>query len=179
MEFETAVIEHIRNVVEKTSDVRQKYATAFVTAVAVVENYVRLAMTEDKPREEIVCTAGCDACCKGLMGENLTLTEAEFVCITEVVGKKRFEFNGGCPLLEDGKCSVYLYRPIVCRAMNSFDANWCKKPPLIYSIGPEGNAPVYYPQYHITMAVSRALSAALNQKQFRLVDKLKETKWQT
>lgn len=31
-----------------------------------------------------------------------------------------------CPLLEDGQCSVYAARPLICRGVNSLDAQVCE-----------------------------------------------------
>lgn len=45
-------------------------------------------------------------------------------------GVRRENFSLTCPLLEDGRCSVYEDRPSICRKYLSLDVDECKKPAL-------------------------------------------------
>ena len=174
-DFEQRVRQHIEDMIKGVGDKKARFATAFATATQIADQYTYKAYENEPPDKEIMCKKGCDTCCAGIMGEGLTMCEAEYVCITEMVGEVQPSENG-CPFLEDSTCSIYQYRPVVCRAMNSYNVEWCQKPPLLYSVGPEGDAPIYHPQYHIVMATHRALCAALDQKPFRLKERLENGK---
>ncbi len=76
-------------------------------------------------RDFVFCKAGCASCCK--KGEYpLSELELKFLMrgyigldnnIKKFVQKniKQMEKGGKCPFLIDDKCSVYMYRPIICR----------------------------------------------------------------
>ena len=170
-DFEIQVREHIESLIKGIEDDRERFATAFAVASNVADQYTKMAYKKEIPDRQIACDKGCDSCCSGKMGEWLTVCEAEYVCIMEMTNGFKPKENG-CWFLEDSICSIYQYRPIVCRAMNSYDVEWCKNPPIMYSVGPEGDAPIYHPQYHLVMATQRALCAALDQKSFRLKERL-------
>lgn len=85
----------------------------------------RLTDYFDNYKSYIHCKAGCSACCE--KGDYpLSQTELEYLMqgyielgneIKILVQKniENMEKGGKCPFLVDNKCSVYKYRPIVCR----------------------------------------------------------------
>jgi len=100
------------------------------------------------PEGSVACRSGCDHCCHQSVGvtppealvifEHLRnrLTEAELAAVVDRIAKlhartrglssaQRFSPDLPCPLLEEGRCSVYEVRPLSCRGMNSLDAKEC------------------------------------------------------
>lgn len=75
------------------------------------------------------CTRGCSHCCYVPVG--LTALEADYIedrtghkqnANVESMGKARDpKEKTACPFLKDNECSIYEYRPMVCRAFLSFD----------------------------------------------------------
>lgn len=61
-----------------------------------------------------------------------------------------------CPMLSDGKCSIYNYRPMMCRKYNSLDADICVDP---YAKVPENIEVVMK-----SSAIGHAFNAALSHK---------------
>jgi hypothetical protein len=99
-----------------------------------------------------VCQAGCDFCCHNqveltapealLLGSFLMdrLSPANLQLLLERVetslarraGKTKIQLAARraqfpCPLLEDGRCSVYEVRPLMCRAMHSLEVDACRR----------------------------------------------------
>jgi Fe-S-cluster containining protein len=78
--------------------------------------YERLS---DKYKDQMMCKVGCDKCC-----ENYGLLPVEFYAIrAKMYGEvKRFEpvedeiEEGRCPFLKESMCTIYNYRPIICRS---------------------------------------------------------------
>lgn len=80
----------------------------------------------------LICDKGCDHCCY----INITISELEVEYILKNTKAKRVrpeivqnELNGPCPFLKNHKCSIYLFRPFVCRR-HIFLANsprWCEQ----------------------------------------------------
>ncbi len=76
-------------------------------------------------KENILCREGCSFCCE--KGDYpLSETELEYLMqgyialnseTKRIVQKniKEMVKGGKCPFLIEGKCSVYFYRPIICR----------------------------------------------------------------
>ena len=85
----------------------------------------RLTEYFDAHKSYINCKAGCSICCeKGdyplsqaeleyLMQGYITLENETKILIQKNI--ENMEKGGKCPFLIDKKCSVYEYRPIVCR----------------------------------------------------------------
>lgn len=97
----------------------------------------------------IACAKGCWFCCTQMVAvtipEVLRLAEhiatewtaeqrealdermASYMKATEAYreGRTRVPPRHVCPLLQDAACSVWLVRPIICRAFNSTDVNAC------------------------------------------------------
>jgi len=77
------------------------------------------------------CKKGCSLCCYNEVA--ISLLEAEyiekFIGIKQSLNLDTQNFRGTpCPFLEDGACSIYKYRPFVCRRhVALFDnPNWCQ-----------------------------------------------------
>lgn len=65
--------------------------------------------------ENIVCRKGCCGCCV-----NLSVFPVEFNSIldelrSDGVEKLEFDESASCGFLKDGLCSIYKYRPLICR----------------------------------------------------------------
>ena len=84
--FEQQVEEHIRESIKGLHEDRLRYVTAFVAASNIAEQYTLQAYANEPPEKEIACKKGCDSCCSGIVGEGLSICEAEFMCIQEMVG---------------------------------------------------------------------------------------------
>ena len=67
------------------------------------------------------CDEGCGDCC-GL----IPCTETEFKRVERYVKEKGItpieHTNGTCPLYQDGKCSVYPVRPLICKLFGHSEA---------------------------------------------------------
>jgi len=100
------------------------------------------------PAGTIACRSGCAHCCHQPVGitaieaitivERLrqTLSDGEIERVRErlarahekargVTTADRFSTEHACPFLEESRCSIYEVRPLVCRGMNSRDAESC------------------------------------------------------
>ena len=76
-------------------------------------------------KSHIHCKIGCSSCCETgdyplsqleleyLMQGYINLENKVKIKVQENI--KKMEKGGRCPFLVDKKCSVYLYRPIICR----------------------------------------------------------------
>ena len=100
----------------------------------------------------IVCQAGCSFCCHN----QVELTPPEVILLAQVIrqyfspakleritekilkiatfkaGKTREELAASrqerpCPLLEEDKCLIYPWRPLMCRSMHSLDQEHCRQ----------------------------------------------------
>ena len=98
------------------------------------ENLTRIArqaMGQFKLVEyEPACFKGCNHCCH----QRVEVTDFEALVLAHVVEQRpelreRLDEDTGdaCPFLVDGECSVYFFRPAVCRAAASPDAEWCRR----------------------------------------------------
>ncbi|MUK47549.1 YkgJ family cysteine cluster protein [Aliivibrio fischeri] len=78
------------------------------------------------------CKSGCGNCCR----INVSITQVEAELISKETGKDikqhdfivKSNFHGqDCSFLKDDKCSIYAYRPFVCRRQVSMlpDDYWC------------------------------------------------------
>jgi uncharacterized protein len=100
-----------------------------------------------KPSAQFHCKPGCSFCCTlriealppevFLLARHLSkLNAATLSALIEKLkehalkakGVKMEDFFLPCPLLLDGKCSVYALRPSMCRKYFSLDVEACKKP---------------------------------------------------
>lgn len=105
-------------------------------------------VAKDPPRRTIACKAGCNYCCHLYVQvtplEAIRLARAVLVRPAPEVAAIRARIAAAdaktrgmdatdrnilavpCPVLEDGKCSAYADRPLVCRGANSADVNACR-----------------------------------------------------
>ena len=59
-----------------------------------------------------------------------------------------------CPLLMEGRCSIYPVRPLVCRAMHTFNAEACEQELLGGKLGP---GEYYAHRYEFVWSISSGL----------------------
>ncbi|MBC3869803.1 YkgJ family cysteine cluster protein [Undibacterium oligocarboniphilum] len=88
---------------------------------------------------QVACAAGCSHCCRRQRVE-ITQAEAAFIAgqmtlhepdlarqtyarLQQAAAAEQKET--ACPLLHDEKCSIYAWRPAVCRKAHSYDASAC------------------------------------------------------
>lgn len=94
------------------------------------------------------CENGCSYCCTlrvealapeifyiakklkmSLQSDELRkLTESLNIFSEKAKGLSQIEHEIPCPMLSDGKCTIYDFRPAMCRKFNSLDAEVCKDP---------------------------------------------------
>jgi hypothetical protein len=67
--------------------------------------------------------------------------------------------RAACPLLVDGRCSVYAARPMSCRGWNSLDVSGCEAHFLDPSRGV--HVPIYGPQYQINACIQDGMATGL------------------
>ena len=102
------------------------------------------------PAGTVACASGCAHCCHQPVGvtaveaitivEHLrrTLSASDLTRVAARVAEaqerargsstaERFSTEQPCPFLESERCSIYEVRPLVCRGMNSRDAEACAK----------------------------------------------------
>lgn len=99
---------------------------------------------------EVACRQGCSHCCHQTVGVTpleafaivahllRTRSDEELTELSATLGERVRETRGlsaaeqysprfPCVFLEDGACSIYEARPLVCRGMNSLDADACQR----------------------------------------------------
>ena len=120
-------------------------------AYSLADHLIGCFESENPLPHAIACRAGCNFCCYNqvevtppealLIGHHVaqTFSPAEQDGLMNRV-VRALNFKSGqtkqqiarlrhklpCPLLRDGKCSVYEVRPLVCRAMHAFEAGGCE-----------------------------------------------------
>jgi len=127
----------------------------------------------------VACEPGCSFCCTTLV----EATPAEVFLLGQVisryfapeklervkertlrmaalkVGKSKSELAAAretqpCPLLEEDKCLVYPWRPLMCRAMHSLDREQCHRS---FAAGDLSGGDYYLHRYVFPMSVSAGL----------------------
>lgn len=73
------------------------------------------------------CKKGCDHCCHIEMA--LSGLEAEYIIKNVKIKKAKLLRGQACPFLKNGNCSIYAYRPFLCRRHLSLtnSARWCEE----------------------------------------------------
>jgi Fe-S-cluster containining protein len=145
--------------------------SAFDDAVKGLERWV-------PPKEPLDCRAGCSYCCHlTVLTDPLTVLRiGRFVAesfdeaarnrlkarIAErqrrhagLGQKERRERRDPCPLLEDGRCTVYPVRPLSCRAFNSVDVGACEREIF------EGGKPELVDSWNIPWLAALAVSEGM------------------
>lgn len=107
-------------------------------------------LVADLGTSELACRKGCFWCCSEKVALSIpevfyianylddSLPPAELTRMKEKIRRaarqvagmsetKRRKAQIFCPLLVDGKCSVYVVRPLTCRGYNSLDESVCEK----------------------------------------------------
>lgn len=78
---------------------------------------------ENRYQASLVCKKGCGDCCRHIslfpveaMALNLALETLPLEDREKIVHRaEQADTEGGCPLLDDGACLMYPYRPVICR----------------------------------------------------------------
>ncbi|MEJ2070348.1 MAG: YkgJ family cysteine cluster protein [Syntrophobacterales bacterium] len=127
----------------------------------------------------VACQPGCSFCCTSLV----EATPAEVFLIAQVisryfppaklepvkertlrmaalkVGKSKEELAAArqvqpCPLLEEERCVIYPWRPLMCRAMHSLDREHCR---TSFAAGDLSGEEYYLHRYVFPMSISAGL----------------------
>jgi Fe-S-cluster containining protein len=140
----------------------------------------RFDSESDLPRP-LACRTGCDHCCFNqveltppealVIGhfvelhfsleerERLLVSTKEALRVKAGKGKReiaKIRRELPCPLLQAQKCSVYLVRPLVCRAMHSLDAGQCQSS---LQAGDLSSGDYYFQRHEIVQAIARGVQA--------------------
>jgi Fe-S-cluster containining protein len=128
------------------------------------------------PPRRLACKAGCYWCCHGPVQTSAVeaLRIAAYLRAADRGGRvaevrrltsawlARAAANPSaaarlpCPLLANGRCSIYAARPLACRAWNSYDANACREDLLGV-----GGRPV--PVHRLHLALEAVIAAGLDE----------------
>lgn len=122
----------------------QKLLDMMTQAVGLAEGILATARIVESPSQEKACRSGCSFCCylqvdlsvpevlriasylrESLSPQDLQSLRDRLSCVQQQIAGmtsiERLEAKVPCPLLKDGKCSVYEARPLVCRGYSSYD----------------------------------------------------------
>jgi len=148
-------------------------------AYSLADHLISYFESENPLPHSIACRAGCNFCCYN----QVEVTPPEALLIGHYVAQnfspeeqdglmnrvvRALNFNSGktkqqiarlrhklpCPLLEDGRCSVYGVRPLVCRAMHAFEAGACEQELRGGKLGP---GEFYAHRYEFAWSISSGL----------------------
>jgi hypothetical protein len=114
-----------------------------------------------EPPARLACREGCDACCH----QRVTLSAPEVIVIAarisetrsapevkaltdQLAAPPRKPSREPCPLLRQGRCTVYECRPLRCQGHNGLDARSCERL----------NHLVWLPQEHSFRAASQGIA---------------------
>lgn len=148
----------------------------------------------ERARGTVACREGCDHCCyqavgvtppealrivaflrRNLSPEALEALKLELGARKEAIAglsaDQRFSPDHPCPFLEQGRCSIYVVRPLSCRGMNSLDAQDCERrlrdPEARQAFVAKGaGGRVLLDPIHAAQAVSAGLQMALSEHFF-------------
>jgi Fe-S-cluster containining protein len=148
-------------------------------ALSLADQLISYFESENQLPHPIACREGCSFCCFNQvevtplealrLGHFVTQnfsTEDQDALMARVtrsvrlkagkskqeIGHLRHQFP--CPLLLDGRCSIYPVRPLVCRAMHTFDAGACQEELLGGKLGP---GEYYAHRYEFVWSISSGL----------------------
>jgi Fe-S-cluster containining protein len=127
----------------------------------------------------IACREGCNFCCFNqvevtplealrighYVGQNFSPEDKDALMarVSRSIGLKagkskkklaRLRHQLPCPLLLGGRCSIYPVRPLVCRAMHTFEASACEQELLGGKLGPGA---YYAHRYEFVWSISSGL----------------------
>ncbi len=117
--------------------------------IGLVEKHAEEQRKSGVPLPQIACKSGCNFCCyvrvKVSIPEVIAIAEAiragftedELQALLARIDSNLAAFSGldatarlnkmvACPLLVDGKCSIYAHRPVRCRSQHSVDVTKCE-----------------------------------------------------
>ncbi len=119
-------------------------------AIDAFNGLLERAHAEQPPERTLACRDGCSHCCyqpeitvtaieifrvAGFILSQFSQKEVEI--LTKALVKNTASSSpsadpaswtlAACPLLQDGVCSVYTVRPLVCRGANSYDVSDCER----------------------------------------------------
>jgi Fe-S-cluster containining protein len=150
-------------------------------AVGLADDLINYFESGNHLPHPIACRAGCNFCCFNqvevtapealLIGHHVAqnfsqedqdgLMKRVTRSLTLKAGKSkkkiaRLRHKLPCSLLQDGKCSVYGVRPLVCRAMHAFTAGSCEQELLKGKLGP---GEFYAHRYEFVWSISSGLQS--------------------
>jgi len=158
------IVTVLRDAMDFGATEKQSKGLAYTKSVDIFNTLLEQAEKKEPREKELVCGEGCSACCIGRVA----------VCPTEVwvvqhispftyseLGEKLNKNDRVCPYLVNDSCSIYEYRPMKCRGANSYDAEFCKDPPLIFL---RKTAPIWNVQVYIADQIHQALCEVYGEK---------------
>jgi Fe-S-cluster containining protein len=123
------------------------------------------------------CRMGCSFCCnnfvtvttpevlfalKSVKNQNSELVRSNTASMNQTTAGKTPAERGTmvtpCPLLENGACSIYINRPLVCRTAVSDDSALCER---VYFYGSREDIPATYNHFGMKGIYGLALAGAL------------------
>jgi len=168
-------------VVETLSCGRNEAATRELAfqAFGLADQLISYFESENHLPHPIACREGCSFCCFNqvevtplealrighYLGQNCSPAEKDALMarVVQSLGLKagksqkklaRLRHQFPCPLLMGGRCSIYPLRPLVCRAMHTFEAGACEQELLGGKLGP---GEFYAHRYEFVWSISSGL----------------------
>lgn len=150
----------------------------FRQIVAAFDGLLAQFLTEVPLERPLACGPGCHTCCNQ---PEVTASALEVLVVARAVraaldadalaalkaatASARDRHAAAevflCPLLKDGLCSIYEWRPLVCRGGNSYDKSACVQ--AVENAYNTVEVPVYGPQVDIAARTLQALRNAIGQ----------------
>jgi Fe-S-cluster containining protein len=148
-------------------------------AFSLADQLIDYFESENQLPHPIACREGCNFCCYNQVevtplealsighhvGENFSPEDREALITrvsrglalkagkgTKELARLRQQFP--CPLLMNGRCSIYPVRPLVCRAMHTFEARACEDELRGGKLGP---GQYYAHRYEFVWSISAGL----------------------
>lgn len=114
-------------------------------STAAQDSVDRLRARLSKEGVAFACRKGCDYCCTlrveslpqetfriarelKARGDVSALVDQLRGYAKKVAGLRTREHYEACPFLRNNECSIYAFRPVMCRKYNSLDVEVCKQP---------------------------------------------------
>ena len=148
-------------------------------AFSLADQLISYFETENQLPHPIACREGCNFCCFNqvevtplealgighYVGQNFSTEEKDGLMARvsrsldlkagkskKKLARRRHQLP--CPLLVGGRCSIYPVRPLVCRAMHTFEARACEQELLGGKLGPGA---YYAHRYEFVWSISAGL----------------------
>lgn len=150
-DYSVALTKGVRGAVAKAMpELTAARLDAFLAELfGIADSTLARLVAKDPPRRQVACKEGCAYCCHLYVqvtpleavriARSILARGAEAAAIARehvaaaykrTAGKDALDRNllaVPCPLLQDGRCSVYGERPFVCRGANSADDDACRR----------------------------------------------------